>query len=67
MQFMEELNRRGGFQLIYPCENYHHYAKYFEKERQADRQINDQVTKLKQRLRGGSSWTPMRGVRGATV
>jgi len=47
MQFMHEVTRRGGFQLVYPCENYHHYAKYFEKERPADRAINDHLTKLK--------------------
>lgn len=52
MQFMNEVNRRGGFHLVYPCENYHHYAKYFEKERPADRAINDHLTKLKQRMRG---------------
>jgi hypothetical protein len=54
MQFMEEANRRGSFQMIYPCENYHHYAKYFEKERPSDRALNDQITKLKQRLRNPS-------------
>ena len=39
--FLEEVGRRGAFQLVYPCENYHHYSQYFEKERQLDKALND--------------------------
>ena len=39
--FLEEVNRRGAFQLVYPCENYHHYSQYFEKERALDKALND--------------------------
>lgn len=39
--FLEEVSRRGAFQLVYPCENYHHYSQYFEKERLLDKALND--------------------------
>ena len=48
--FLSEVDRRGAFQLVFPCRDSNHYSQYFEKVRVADKELWDLISKMRSKL-----------------